>query len=179
MTDPIIISSANIKINSDGLYCLNDLHKAGGGDKKHLPTAFFRNQQTIDIVAELNNPNCASDTQLTVVKESGRYGGTYVCEELVYTYAMWVSPKFHIEVVRYFAINNKVKNKLNKLVDSVHALGEGVTKHLDEACLTFDDMGKHGSNWGSYGASIRKAKRECRKVMFELADKMQLKLELK
>jgi hypothetical protein len=174
MTDPIIISSAKIKINSDGLYCLNDLHKASGGESKHKLSNFLSLDSTKSLLDELLKAGYPA-----VKKESGRYGGTYACKFVVYQYAMWVSPKFNIEVIDFFDRNNKVESKLNKLVDSVHELGEGVTKHLDAASLTFDDMDKHGSNWGSYGASIRKAKRECRKVIFELADKMQLKLEFK
>jgi hypothetical protein len=32
----------------------------------------------------------------------GRYGGTYVVEDLALTYAMWISPRFHLEVLRGF-----------------------------------------------------------------------------
>lgn len=174
MDNQIIISSANIKTNNDGLYCLNDLHKASGGEARHKTNNFLALESTKSLLCELLKAGYPA-----IKKESGRYGGTYVCKFVVYQYAMWVSPKFNIEVIDFFDRNNKVESKLNNLVDSVHLLGEGVTKHLDAASLTFDDMDKHGSNWGSYGSSIRKAKRECRKVIFELADKMQLKLDLK
>lgn len=34
----------------------------------------------------------------------GRYGGTYVVEDLALTYAMWISTRFHLEVLRVHRI---------------------------------------------------------------------------
>lgn len=81
----------------DGLYSLNDLHAASGGDKKHEPHQFMRNDQTQALIAELNSANSRS-FQTT----PGRKGGTYVCRELVIAYAAWISAAFHLKVIRCF-----------------------------------------------------------------------------
>lgn len=47
---------------------------------------------------ELINENVT--TGIPVVTVEGRNGGTFVCKELVYSYAMWISPKFHLQVIR-------------------------------------------------------------------------------
>lgn len=82
----------------DGLFSLNDLHRAAGGQKRHQPSDFLRLDQTKALVAEIGN---AGDSRSWVSKE-GRNGGTYACRELVIAYAAWISPAFHLRVIRVF-----------------------------------------------------------------------------
>ena len=93
----LTITGKKIRIKND-LYCLNDLHKASGGEKKNVPNEWLRLKQTNDLVQEL------TATGITVPVEivKGRGQGTYVCKELVYSYAMWISPKFNLEVIRAY-----------------------------------------------------------------------------
>lgn len=98
------LSVLNVLIRSfDGLYSLNDLHKVAGSERKHEPNLFFRLDQTQELIKEIQSEN--SDTQICVSYKSLRTGqnkGTYACEELVIAYAMWISPKFHLIVLRAF-----------------------------------------------------------------------------
>ena len=84
----------------DGLYSLNDLHQASGGEPKHQPNRFIRLDQTKGLIDEIiNYPDMGS---LAIKQQQGRNGGTYACKELVYAYAMWISPTFHLAVIRAF-----------------------------------------------------------------------------
>lgn len=87
----------------DGLYSLNDLHKAAGGEDKHQPSLFMRLDSTKALVEEIVNENKRSTEMQTAVRViNGNGGGTYVCKELVYAYAMWISPTFNLRVIRAF-----------------------------------------------------------------------------
>ncbi|MCL2829408.1 MAG: KilA-N domain-containing protein [Betaproteobacteria bacterium] len=81
----------------DGLYSLNDLHRAAGGEEKNRPNQFLRIDQTWALINEISNAHiCAIKTQ------RGAGGGTYACRELVIAYAAWISPAFHLKVLRVF-----------------------------------------------------------------------------
>lgn len=83
----------------DGLFSLNDLHKAAGNEDKHKPSNFMRLEQTKDLIAEIDK---CSDVSISNKTIRGATGGTYVCKELVYSYAMWISAKFSLIVIRAF-----------------------------------------------------------------------------
>ena len=104
---PLVIGSFSIRQDEDGRYCLNDLHKASGGDKKHQPAYFVRNQQTKDLIEIIESENddlqiCRSKQAVNSIRGKGLEQGTYVVKELVYSYAMWISAKFHLMVIRAY-----------------------------------------------------------------------------
>lgn len=101
----------------DNLFNLNLVHQANGGEKKHQPALFIRLDSTKELIAEIE-----SDGQTQAVKVyRGSQGGTYVCEELVLSYAMWISPKFHLIVLRAFLAMYKAEsqnaNQIQPLVE--------------------------------------------------------------
>ena len=93
----ITIANTAIRADSEGRYCLNDLHKASGGNPNHRPGEWMRNNQTADLIAEIETAGISA-----VSAKEGRSGGTYACKELVYAYAMWISPAFHLKVIRAY-----------------------------------------------------------------------------
>ena len=102
------IDSQSVRI-VDGLYCLNDLHKAAGSDKKYQPANFMRLDTTQGICTEIKrssdmrigeNNRCSDVSIAYKIIKGGLKQGTYVCLELVYAYAMWISPPFYLKVIR-------------------------------------------------------------------------------
>ena len=81
----------------NGLFSLNDLHKASGGNPNQRPGEFIRNQQTKELVEEISNAGISA-----FESRKGSNGGTYACRELVIAYAAWISAAFHLKVIRVF-----------------------------------------------------------------------------
>jgi len=119
----LVISNAVINQTEDGLYSLNDLHKASGGLDKDQPAMFMRNSKTKDLAKEIHSANMQTAFK-TVNGGSNR--GTYVCKELVYAYAMWISPAFNLKVIRAF--------------DSMQSQGDSFTLSTDEYMATMETM---------------------------------------
>ena len=97
----IIICNTTIGQDAEGRFRLNDLHKAAGGEAKHQPAFFVRRKETEELVAELlSSANQQTLNPINQVVGKGLQQGTYVVKELVYSYAMWISAKFHLHVIR-------------------------------------------------------------------------------
>ncbi|WP_049294055.1 KilA-N domain-containing protein [Franconibacter helveticus] len=104
MNQLMVIDGVTVRRDPEGRYCLNDLHRAAGGERRHEPTLWRNLQQTGELVQLL------SDTGIPVsVVKGGAGQGTFVCKELVYSYAMWISPEFNLKVIRTFdaAVNQQ------------------------------------------------------------------------
>lgn len=97
----LIISNQAIS-TYDSLYSLNDLHRASGNAKKHQPSNFLANQQTKELISEIENEGQIAHHTVKGNRADGAKQGTYVCRELVLAYAMWISPKFSLMVIRAF-----------------------------------------------------------------------------
>jgi len=93
------LSIGNVSIRQhDGLYSLNDLHEASGGEENHKPVFFLRNKQTQSLISEISK-----SANLHFMKTTrGKYASTYACKELVIDYAAWISAEFHLKVIRVF-----------------------------------------------------------------------------
>jgi hypothetical protein len=95
----ITISEISIRQDKEGRYCLNDLHKASGGKDKDKSSNWLRQQQVIDLVGLLESEQSKGGIPPILTKQGH---GTYAAKELIYAYAMWISPEFHIKVIRAY-----------------------------------------------------------------------------
>ena len=109
----------DVRKDSEGLYCINDLHKASGGDYRNQPSNWMRNQRTQELIAllmaEVSDAHIrgVAQKQIVRVRNGGSNVGTFVCEELVYSYAMWISATFTIRVIRaYDAMVNSQQSQV-------------------------------------------------------------------
>lgn len=98
----------------DNLYSLTDLHRASGGEQKHKPVLFLSNQQTKELISEIEiESKVGIPTSVVKTVRGGKNPSTYACEELMLAYAMWISPKFHLVVLRAFlAMHRKQPQQL-------------------------------------------------------------------
>lgn len=122
MNNLMVIDGIEVRRDVHGRYCLNDLHRAAGGEQKYRPKYWLDNKQTRDLIEQLfteggippseQNQSVSffqggSDTRSLGIApvntvRGGAEQGTYVCKELVFAYAMWISPSFHLKVIRTF-----------------------------------------------------------------------------
>ncbi|WP_063454674.1 KilA-N domain-containing protein [Acinetobacter johnsonii] len=107
-TQPLVIGEFSIRQDEDGRYCLNDLHKAGGDLRKDRPGFFIENEKTQELIAAIEDENydagnpASCKKAVNIIRGRGKEQGTYVVKELVYSYAMWISAKFHLMVIRAY-----------------------------------------------------------------------------
>jgi hypothetical protein len=114
ITNSTSLTISNITIHTDvnGKFCLNDLHKAAGGENRHRPKYWLALDQTKELIKELSEsgiPPTLINQPVTIIQGGTGIQGTFVSKELVYAYATWISPKFFLHVIQAFDENVQTK----------------------------------------------------------------------
>lgn len=143
----LMIAGIEIHQDQDGRFSLNDFHRAAGGEDRHRPSRWVENQQAQELADEIGK---AGITALRVAR-GGRAAGTYACKELVYAYAMWISPVFSLNVIRTFdsvAANDNAIPQERKLsvaadnLDAARRIAECFGLEGNQALLSANSMVK-------------------------------------
>lgn len=107
-----------IRVDEDKFICLNDLHRASGGDPKKRPTDFLRNKNTKSFITALN-----SKVEISTIKiiRGGENSGTWGHKLVCYKYAGFIDADFEVGVYtildKYFSGELTPKNFNDRLQD--------------------------------------------------------------
>jgi hypothetical protein len=120
MDQLFVIDGVSVRQYFESNYCLNDLQKAAinaSGETRSSRSMevyeFMRCPETQALVELLEKETTGNSRSIPVMTIQGRNGGTYVCKELVYAYAMWISPAFNLKVIRTFdALQNPTSESI-------------------------------------------------------------------
>lgn len=135
----------------DNLYSLTDLHRASGGEQKHKPVLFLSNQQTKELISEIEiESKVGIPTSVVKTVRGGKNPSTYACEELMLAYAMWISPRFHLIVLRAF---------LNLHKNSTALLPNTITPEQQQAIQSAVQQAHHrtGLHWQEIYRQLKSA----------------------
>lgn len=95
-----------------GLFSLNDLHRASGGQAGHRPGEFLRNEQTKALIAEIETAGISA------------------------AYAAWISAAFHLRVIRVFLAASPAPDpaRLAQAAAAARALVDAAMATIAAAC---------------------------------------------
>lgn len=104
----ILLDNVVIRLDDEGRFCLNDLHKAAGGEKRHQPSDWLRLLQTKSLIEEIINEKGEIPP---VVAKQGL--GTFVVKELLLSYAAWISPTVFVHLSKSLTSLESIMEAMN------------------------------------------------------------------
>ena len=165
-TFAVAVGDVRIRRDRYGRYSLNDLHQAAGGAPKHQPAFFMRRKETQALISEIKNSAESQNLPVSIIK--GRAGGTYVVKELVYAYATWISPAFHVKVIRTY----------DAVVSGLHVSGLS----LHQQALLAERREKDSAQLASVGSALMHERRRDKPILQaalkRVANELQAQLQL-
>ena len=102
----LVVDGCLINSFEPNLYSLNDIHKASGGSASKKPAFYLR---TLTAKRILNALPGERWEKLHVIR-GGVSQGTFASQELVFAYALWLSPDFYVRVLSNLPFISDLRN---------------------------------------------------------------------
>jgi hypothetical protein len=106
---PFIVRGRKVRVNENGLVCLNDIHVAAGFSKNQKPNDWLRLGATLKLIETVFVRITGKSRNWTKVEiksvyytKVGANGGTFVDPRLALAYAEYLNPKLALEVREVF-----------------------------------------------------------------------------
>lgn len=114
-----------IRTDADGLYRLNDLHKAAGGEARHRPSLWMENRQAIDLINKFSHLRKSVKTQ-----KGGAKSGVYAAAPILAAYASWLGGSAAASVLRHIAIDHIESVSAPRPIRREFLFGDEIVKNL-------------------------------------------------
>jgi len=112
----ITITGLTISQNGNGLYSLNDLHKASGLPAHKAPGEFIKNDRTKKFINVLVGRGFSLPLETAVGGRSGTFG----VKQVLCAYGSWLSPEIDVEVHEAFI--EKIEQKPLTQMEMIHGM---------------------------------------------------------
>lgn len=149
------ITAQALRMDGHGRYSLNDLHRLAGGEVRHQPSNWLRTQQAQELIAEYEAEPVAGEVMdgssnlRNAAIVTSRQQGTFAAKELCIAFAAWVSPAFHLRVIRAFdattrphALPGPDVRQLERQAEQLEVVSAEVLMLAPKA-RAFDVLGQH------------------------------------
>ena len=169
----------------DGFFCATELLRQWNeyanlnrGNSPHLKQKdlkeFFYNKNTKEFIDALLEEEKLSTKNLAYLKLRGKSGGTWMHPVLFVKFAMWLNPRFEVQVIK-FVYDEMIKYR-NEAGDAYNKLGSAVSKIVRKDFMP-QAMQKVGEalNWivfNEHERNIRNQYGEEKKQRYELERKV-------
>lgn len=103
MPTQVQICNTGVRLDAEGRYSLNDLHRSaianGKATESQKPSEFLRAESVKAFIAVLD---AKAEIPALVVKKGGNAPGVYAAELVAIRYAAWIDPSFEVQVYQSF-----------------------------------------------------------------------------
>ena len=120
---------------SDGIFNATELLKQWNeksGQQKQM-VHFTENASTKEFIQTIENDVVSKERNSVLMQSRGKNGGSWMHPYLFIDFAMWINPKFKLQVIK-FVYDELIKNR-HDAGDNYRLLAEAVAKIVDRAFL--------------------------------------------
>jgi len=156
----------------DGMFNATDLLKQwnyDSGQKKELKS-FFKLKNTHEFIDELIKEENLNGYDSTHLKVRGKYGGTWMTPILFVKFAMWINPRFEVQVIKF--VYDQLIEFRNDAGDNYKELSSSVQKFID---INYPIMAK-GLNHIVFGKHKKGIRQEATTAQLTSLNDLQKKL---